>query len=214
MGFCNNLFKTLNWKQFASFIGQLLQQINWGTVAKIGLAVGMGKLAKTAATSFFSGFKAQMSVGNLVSGIGSVATYAGSKVGSAFMSGLTSPLMAIPAITATILIGENDYYSRLAELYEKARGEVDETTQKFVDDINTSNDKIKELADGIYDLFQKNDTTTQADKLKIIADKYFELADSADKSTEALKKLDEYKKYLSKRAENSSKQYLMMKTAV
>ena len=156
----------------------------------------MGKLAKTAATSFFSGFKAQMSVGNLVSGIGSVATYAGSKVGSAFMSGLTSPLMAIPAITAAILIGENYYYSRLAELYEKARGEVDETTQKFVDDINTSNDKIKELADGIYDSFQKNDTTTQADKLKIIADKYFELADGADKSTEALKKLDEYKKIL------------------
>ena len=194
--FVTTFFKTLNWKQFASFIGQLLQQINWGTVAKIGLAVGMGKLAKTAATSFFSGFKAQMSVGNLVSGIGSVATYAGSKVGSAFMSGLTSPLMAIPAITATILIGENDYYSRLAELYEKARGEVDETTQKFVDDINTSNDKIKELADGIYDSFQKNDTTTQADKLKIIADKYFELADGADKSTEALKKLDEYKKIL------------------
>lgn len=194
--FVTTFFKTLNWKQFASFIGQLLQQINWGTVAKIGLAVGMGKLAKTAATSFFSGFKAQMSVGNLVSGIGSVATYAGSKVGSAFMSGLTSPLMAIPAITATILIGENNYYSRLAELYEKARGEVDETTQKFVDDINTSNDKIKELADGIYDSFQKNDTTTQADKLKIIADKYFELADGADKSTEALKKLDEYKKIL------------------
>lgn len=194
--FVTTFFKTLNWKQFASFIGQLLQQINWGTVAKIGLAVGMGKLAKTAATSFFSGFKAQMSVGNLMSGIGSVATYAGTKVGSAFISGLTSPLMAIPAITATILIGENDYYSRLAELYEKARGEVDETTQKFVDDINTSNDKIKELADGIYDSFQKNDTTTQADKLKIIADKYFELADGADKSTEALKKLDEYKKIL------------------
>lgn len=194
--FVTTFFKTLNWKQFTSFIGQCLQEIDWGTVAKIGLAVGMGKLAKTAATSFFSGFKAQMSVGNLVSGIGSVATYAGSKVGSAFMSGLTSPLMAIPAITATILIGENDYYSRLAELYEKARGEVDETTQKFVDDINTSNDKIKELADGIYDSFQKNDTTTQADKLKIIADKYFELADGADKSTEALKKLDEYKKIL------------------
>lgn len=194
--FVTTFFKTLNWKQFASFIGQLLQEINWGTVAKIGLAVGMGKLAKTAATSFFSGFKAQMSAGNLMSGIGGAATYAGTAVGNAFMSGLTSPLMAIPAITATILIGENDYYSRLAELYEKARGEVDETTQKFVDDINTSNDKIKELADGIYDSFQKNDTTTQADKLKIIADKYFELADGADKSTEALKKLDEYKKIL------------------
>lgn len=194
--FVTTFFKTLNWKQFASFIGQCLQEINWGTVAKIGLAVGMGKLAKTAATSFFSGFKAQMSAGNLVSGIGGAATYAGTAVGNAFMSGLTSPLMAIPAITATILIGENDYYSRLAELYEKARGEVDETTQKFVDDINASNDKIKELADGIYDSFQKNDTTTQADKLKIIADKYFELADGADKSTEALKKLDEYKKIL------------------
>ena len=194
--FVTTFFKTLNWKQFASFIGQCLQEINWGTVAKIGLAVGMGKLAKTAATSFFSGFKAQMSVGNLMSGIGGAATYAGTAVGNAFMSGLTSPLMAIPAITATILIGENDYYSRLAELYEKARGEVDETTQKFVDDINTSNDKIKELANGIYDSFQKNDTTTQADKLKIIADKYFELADGADKSTEALKKLDEYKKIL------------------
>lgn len=194
--FVTTFFKTLNWKQFASFVGQLLQEIDWGTVAKIGLAVGMGKLAKTAATSFFSGFKAQMSAGNLMDGIGNVITYAGSAVGNAFMSGLTSPLMAIPAITATILIGENDYYSRLAELYEKARGEVDETTQKFVDDINTSNDKIKELADGIYDSFQKNDTTTQADKLKIIADKYFELADGADKSTEALKKLDEYKKIL------------------
>ena len=194
--FVTTFFKTLNWKQFASFIGQCLQEINWGTVAKIGLAVGMGKLAKTAATSFFSGFKAQMSVGNLMSGIGGAATYAGTAVGNAFMSGLTSPLMAIPAITATILIGENDYYSRLAELYEKARGEVDETTQKFVDDINTSNDKIKELAGGIYDSFQKNDTTTQADKLKIIADKYFELAGGADKSTEALKKLDEYKKIL------------------
>lgn len=194
--FVTTFFKTLNWKQFASFIGQLLQEIDWGTVAKIGLAVGMGKLAKTAATSFFSGFKAQMSAGNLMNGIGNVITYAGSAVGNAFMSGLTSPLMAIPAITATILIGENDYYSRLAELYEKARGEVDETTQKLVDDINTSNDKIKELADGIYDSFQKNDTTTQADKLKIIADKYFELADGADKSTEALKKLDEYKKIL------------------
>ena len=194
--FVTTFFKTLNWKQFASFIGQLLQEIDWGTVAKIGLAVGMGKLAKTATTSFFSGFKAQMSAGNLMNGIGNVITYAGSAVGNAFMSGLTSPLMAIPAITATILIGENDYYSRLAELYEKARGEVDETTQKFVDDINTSNDKIKELADGIYDSFQKNDTTTQADKLKIIADKYFELADGADKSTEALKKLDEYKKIL------------------
>lgn len=194
--FVTTFFKTLNWKQFASFIGQCLQEIDWGTVAKIGLAVGMGKLAKTAATSFFSGFKAQMSAGNLVSGIGGAATYAGTAVGNAFMSGLTSPLMAIPAITATILIGENNYYSRLAELYEKARGEVDETTQKFVDDINTSNDKIKELADGIYDSFQKNDTTTQADKLKIIADKYFELADGADKSTEALKKLDEYKKIL------------------
>ena len=194
--FVTTFFKTLNWKQFASFIGQLLQEIDWGTVAKIGLAAGMSKLAKTAATSFFSGFKAQMSAGNLMSGIGGAATYAGTAVGNAFMSGLTSPLMAIPAITATILIGENDYYSRLAELYEKARGEVDETTQKFVDDINTSNEKIKELADGIYDSFQKNDTTTQADKLKIIADKYFELADGADKSTEALKKLDEYKKIL------------------
>lgn len=194
--FVTTFFKTLNWKQFASFIGQCLQEIDWGVVAKIGLTLGIGKLAKTAATSFFSGFKAQMSAGNLMNGIGNVITYAGSAVGNAFMSGLTSPLMAIPAITATILIGENDYYSRLAELYEKARGEVDETTQKFVDDINTSNDKIKELADGIYDSFQKNDTTTQADKLKIIADKYFELADGADKSTEALKKLDEYKKIL------------------
>lgn len=198
--FVTTFFKTLNWKQFASFIGQLLQEIDWGTVAKIGLAVGMGKLAKTAATSFFSGFKAQMSVGNLMSGIGSVATYAGTKVGSAFIAGLTSPFGAVATIvggvTAAILIHESKYYSRLAELYEKARGEVDEITQKFVDDINTSNDKIKELADGIYDSFQKNDTTTQADKLKIIADKYFELADGADKSTEALKKLDEYKKIL------------------
>lgn len=194
--FVTTFFKTLNWKQFASFIGQCLQEIDWGVVAKIGLTLGIGKLAKTAATSFFSGFKAQMSAGNLMNGIGNVITYAGTAVGNAFMSGLTSPLMAIPAITATILIGENDYYSRLAELYEKARGEVDETTQKFVDDINTSNDKIKELADGIYDSFQKNDTTTQADKLKIIADKYFDLADGADKSAEALKKLDEYKKIL------------------
>lgn len=194
--FVTTFFKTLNWKQFASFIGQCLQEIDWGVVAKIGLTLGIGKLAKAAVTSFFSGFKAQMSAGNLMNGIGNVITYAGSAVGNAFMSGLTSPLMAIPAITATILIGENDYYSRLAELYEKARGEVDETTQKFVDDINTSNDKIKELADGIYDSFQKNDTTTQADKLKIIADKYFDLADGADKSAEALKKLDEYKKIL------------------
>lgn len=196
--FAVTALETLDWGQLAKKIGQLLGELDWGVIAKIGFTVGTVKLAgkfigmfgasiKTGFTSVFSGLAKESTI------ISSLST-AGSAFGETLANALTSPLMLIPAVAGLIVSNVSQSYAETAKNFEKARGKVDEETQKIVDNATTVINKAKEVADSIYAGFEGS--TGEATGIETIAKKYFELASKIGKTKEEMELLEGYKQAL------------------
>lgn len=201
--FTITFIKTLDWGELARTLGGLILNLDWGTIAKIGLTVGALKLAKsmlsTFGTNFISGFKGIFTEMASNSGISSAISAFGAKWGKEFALAMPTSRTVAAVISAPIIAGFSialndvkadtqrweEYHQWLIDKmaptkeWQEKIDEFDSITEELVE---RSNERLKSLANIDIDM----DFTV----LKNMTDRYFELAENQDKSVEEMKEFN------------------------
>ncbi len=189
----SSLMKGLDYGEIIQTFVDVLKNLDWGTIAKLGLAVGTFKLA----TFFLSkvGSQIKSNFGAAISGASGAVSKAGGSLGNALYSGFTSPLMLIPAAVGGLLIkmisdvdeGASQYTERMAYIN---KDRVTEATQKLVDEVVTMTEGA--LADSETRLQQFGSIDTDFAFIDDLADKYFALAQKEGRTAEEEERLKMY----------------------
>lgn len=189
----SSLMKGLDYGEIIQTFVDVLKNLDWGTIAKLGLAVGTFKLA----TFFLSkvGSQIKSNFGAAISGASGAVSKAGGSLGNALYSGFTSPLMLIPAAVGGLLIkmisdvdeGASQYTERMAYLN---KDRVTEATQKLVDEVVTMTEGA--LADSETRLRQFGSIDADFAYIDDLADKYFALAQKEGRTAEEEERLKMY----------------------
>ena len=208
--FAVTTLETLNWGELAKKIGQLLKELDWGVIAKIGFTVGVAKLAgkflKIFGTNLTTGFTSVFSGFATNSTIISRLTTAGSKMGTVLANAFKSPITIALASIAVIISSASKDYEEVAEAYSKAMGEISPEMQSYFDDIKS---KLKGVQDNMNSLnLGYTNADTEAQNIQTIADKYFTLAEKVGKTKEEMELLEAYKQELAEKGGSGIKTIL------
>lgn len=188
-----SLMKNLDYREIISTFADVLINLDWGMIAKLGLTVGVVKLA----TFFLSkvGSQIKSNFGAAVTGASNAVSKAGSSLGDALFAGFTSPLMLIPAAVGGLLIkmisdvdeGASQYTERMAYLN---KDRVTEATQQLVDEVTEMTEAA--LSDSESRLQQFGSIDTDFAFIDDLADKYFALAQKEGRTAEEEERLKMY----------------------
>lgn len=186
--------KEFDFKQIAKIIGNLLANLDYSVLLKLGALKMATGLITTFANSLKTGFIKTVTPILTGSAMSQTATGWGSKLGGWISTGLKSPLMTIPAVVGSVLITVSDHYAEIAKGFENTRGKIGEETKKIIksaeDTISNVTNMFKAVnADYI-------DAGKSTNVIETLADKYLDLAENIGDSKENLELLESYKQAL------------------